>query len=197
MNSRTIAIIGAPATGKTLLCEELAKLTKWSLVYESAQMPEYVIQDLNSNPESLRTQIWFRNQRINGFANIKQTENEVTILDTFWLSCKVFANFMPDKFEKELFLQMIDIDCMFMPWPDVIIGLTCSDEMVYRFFKNRNANYEQADFSFERVCQVKREYENLYHDYEQIHVLDREFLDFKNSDDIKQIANKIYSIFKN
>jgi deoxyadenosine/deoxycytidine kinase len=191
VNNKTIAIIGAPSTGKTLLCTQITNLTNWRLVQESDQMPEYVIQDLNSNPESLRTQVWFRNQRLNSFANIKQIEKETIILDTFWLCCKVFAEFMVDKFEKSLFLQMIDLDCTFMPWPDIIIGLTCSENLIYKYFNHRKAKYEQADFSFKRVCKINEGYKKLYHEYNRIHVLDREDLDFKNIENVKQIIEQI------
>ena len=189
---KVISIIGPTASGKSLLCRELQKKTGWPVVKEFDEMPKEIEEEINKDPESLKLQIWFRNQRINAIQKARNlSQNTNVLLDTCFITSEVHISKMKEGLEKDLVMEMFRKDLETYKLPDIIIGIMCSDDQLYKFYKKRNAGYEQADDIFEHYKELRMLYLQLYRKYPQIIKLSTEGLDFNNNEDSEKILNVI------
>ncbi len=191
---KIMSIMGPPACGKTLLSEKLSKKLNCELIKEFYDMPTNIVRELNENPHSLKTQIWFRNRRTEAMLRAKKlSKYRDVILDTCFLTSEVHIREMKDEFERKLATEMNQQDINLLGFPDIMIGIVCSEKQLYKFFRKRNAEYEQAKESFNHHCQVRKLYLELYKKYPNIIQLNTEGMDFHDEKDVL----KIISLIKN
>ena len=194
---KIISIIGPTASGKSLLCSELQKKTGWPVVKEFENMPKVIENEFNYDPESLRLQVWFRNQRINAILKAQElSKTSNVLLDTCFITSDVHINKMNEGIDKELCNEMFQQDLKAFQLPDIIIGIMCSEEQLYRFYKKRNAGYEQAEYIFDHYRDLRKLYLQLYKKYPQVIKLSTEGLDFHNNDDTEKILYVINNNLK-
>ena len=135
---KIVSVIGPPACGKSLLCRKIAEKTGWILIKEFDSMPKEVCKELNDDPYSLKTQMWFRNRRIEAVLKAKElSKHSNVILDTCFLTSEVHIDEMTNEFEREIAIEMNEQDIKLLGFPDYMVGLMCSEEQLYKFFKTR------------------------------------------------------------
>lgn len=192
--AKIISVIGPPAIGKTLFCNIISETKGYINIKESEQMPERIIENIKNHTNFLLTELWFHGQMVKNIfqaVELKNTNINV-IMDTHWGILEVWGKVvLKDKLEEKTFLQLVDYDKIFLPKPDIIIGLTCSEEQLYGFFKKRNALYDQGNDSFKRILELKKEYENIYEKYQEIKVINTSGMDFYNECDMSKIIDII------
>lgn len=187
---KIISIIGPTASGKSLLCQKLHEKTNWPVLKEFEEMPQEIIDDLNINQESLKIQVWFRNQRIQAAQKARElSKYGNVILDTCFITSEIHINRMEDGFDKDLAMEMFKNDMKMFKLPDVILGIMCSEEQMYKFYKKRKADYEQSDDIFEHYKELRKLYIKLYKKYPQIIKLSTEGLEFHNDEDVEKMLS--------
>ena len=187
---QVISIIGPTACGKSLLCQKLHEKTGWPVLKEFDEMPQEIVNDLNNDSESLRIQVWFRNQRIQAALKAKKLSRfGNVILDTCFITSEVHISKMEDGFDKELVMEMFKNDIEEFKLPDIILGIMCSEEQMYKFYKKRNADYEQSENIFEHYKDLRNLYLRLYKKYPQIIKLSTEGLEFHNDQDVEKMLS--------
>jgi len=157
-------------------------------------MPKEIEEEFNIDPESLKLQVWFRNQRINAIMKARElSKTNNVLLDTCFITSEVHINKMKEGLEKEITKEMFEQDLKTYKLPDIILGIMCTEEQLYKFYKKRNAAYEQAEGIFEHYKELRKLYLQLYKKYPQIIKLSTEGLEFHNSED----TEKILAVIKN
>ncbi len=185
---KVISIIGPTACGKSLLCQKLHERTNWPVIKEFEEMPPEIVDEINASQESLRIQVWFRNQRIQAAMKARElSKYGNVILDTCFITSEVHINRMEDGFDKDLAMEMFKNDLNALKLPDVVLGLMCSEEQMYRFYKKRNADYEQSEDIFNHYKELRKLYLKLYKKYPKIIKLSTEGLEFHNNQDVDKM----------
>lgn len=190
--NKIIAIIGCPAIGKTLLCNKIKERTGWTLLNEYDTLPDEMVELLNTKPNNLITQLWFRNQRVDTILKAEEAKKiSNVIIDTFFITS--VPNFMEleNEFEREIGLKIAYQDNMLLPWPDVIIGLTCSEHKLYSNFCKREEQYEKYPKIFQRFVKINDLHTQLYKKYNRIIVVNTDDLDFYRYKDVDKIIAMI------
>ena len=151
-------------------------------------MPPEIVDEINASQESLRIQVWFRNQRIQAAMKARElSKYGNVILDTCFITSEVHINRMEDGFDKDLAMEMFKNDLNALKLPDVVLGLMCSEEQMYRFYKKRNADDEQSEDIFNHYKELRKLYLKLYKKYPKIIKLSTEGLEFHNNQDVDKM----------
>jgi deoxyadenosine/deoxycytidine kinase len=160
---KIIAVVGAPASGKSTLVSSLAKIRKVRYFLEKEEeLPGYIKDNIKRNKNGLQTILFFHNRAVDNYIkSIKlKSEGKTVILDTFWLSNLFYLDTMlPNKNERELIKKFVKLIAKFFPMPDSILFLDVSDKILKERLEKRGRKFEK-DFlkSAIRISQAHRNY---------------------------------------
>ncbi len=151
MEGKIIAVIGAPASGKSTLVRKLGKKLKARIFLEGEEkhLPGYIRENIAENKNGFQTILYFHNQAIKQYLealNLKK-KGKTVILDTFWISNVFYLDTMlNNKDERRLFLNLINMTKRILPLPDIVIYIQIKDETIKRRLVKRGRTFEKYFF---------------------------------------------------
>ncbi len=145
---KIIAVVGAPASGKSFLINEWKK--KYDVVVffegEEKDLPKYIKSNIRLNKNGLQTILYFHNQTVRHYLKaleLKDKEKSV-ILDTFWLSSLFYLDIMLiDRNEKKLVNNLIQLTSDIFSIPDKIVFLDVSSKTLKQRILKRGREFEK------------------------------------------------------
>jgi deoxyadenosine/deoxycytidine kinase len=145
---RIISIVGAPASGKSTLIRYFRKnyKVKTFLEGEEKDLPVYIKRNIEKNKNGLQTILFFHNQTVKQYLKALQLKNKGydVILDTFWISNLFYLDTMvPDRNEKKLIKDWIELIAKTMSLPDVIIFLKIDNKTLKDRLFGRGRKFEK------------------------------------------------------
>jgi deoxyadenosine/deoxycytidine kinase len=96
-----------------------------------------------------------------------------------------------DDFEKEILIEMAEIDKFILPPVDLIVGLKCSRDQLAKHVAKRSADYEQRSESLRRVFTLLDWHTAFYSKTPEVFAVDTEGLDFSCDRDFLLVAERI------
>lgn len=162
---KIIAIVGAPASGKSSLVKFLQTdlNAKVFLEGEDGDLPSFVKNNIEENKNGIQTILFFHNQTISQYLqalNLKECGHYV-ILDTFWLSNLFFLETMLEhSHERSLIKDLIKTTGKIFSPPDILIYLEAADETIRNRLLQRGRNFE-ANF-LESALKISRAHQNFF-----------------------------------
>jgi deoxyadenosine/deoxycytidine kinase len=194
-----IAICGNIGSGKTTLCEKLARHYNWTALYESVEKNPY-LRDFYEDMSrwAFHLQIYFLNSRFRQINEIRVSDR-ITIQDrTIYEDAYIFAanlrnsGYMSERdFESyhDIFNSMIN----FVQPPDLMIYLKADIPKLVSQIEKRGRDFEYA-IRLDYLKNLNERYDDWISHYTdgRLLVIDVNPLDFvKNAEDFGVIINKI------
>jgi deoxyadenosine/deoxycytidine kinase len=145
---KIIAVVGAPATGKSTLVRFLQKEYGFKTILEGEEsdVPAFIKDNINQNKNGLQTIIWFHNRLVEQYSKALDTKRKghTIVLDTFWLSNLFYISTMlKDKNEKNTVINMIKVTEKYFPYPDIIIYLKSDLKTIREWMSKRGRTFEK------------------------------------------------------
>jgi len=146
---KIIAIIGAPASGKSTLVRHWNENygIKTYLEGEEADIPDYVKENIAQNKNGLQTILFFHNQEKRQYQEALKLkeQGEIVVLDTFWISNIFYIDTMVFcENEKKLLHDMIDFTKNSFTLPDTVVFLDISDQLLAQRMNQRGREFEKS-----------------------------------------------------
>lgn len=165
LQGRIIAILGAPAAGKSYLIRRLRAEYPVESIMEGEEddLPAYVKRNLKENINGLQTNLFFHTLCIGQYLeSVKlRDEGKLVLLDAMWFSNFFYlAEQLPDPDDLKLMRELIRLTIPTLSSPDTIVYLRCPDAVIRQRLIGRNRSFEQnfLDFAFA----VNREHEAFF-----------------------------------
>lgn len=182
-----ISIIGPPAIGKTSLCKRISETFNCTMLDESIDdMTQELRQNIRDHKHFLQTELWFHDQMTRNMerANEISINGGNVIMDTHWEILYVWKNVvLESKLDIDVFEKLLNFTEKYIRKPDLVIGLTASDEHILKYSVERNADYDDSEKSRNRIIFLRDEYCKFYENRD-ITVIDTTGLDFiRNPED--------------
>jgi deoxyadenosine/deoxycytidine kinase len=206
MAGKVIAIVAPTRTGKSFLMERLANH------YDAPFIREYEV-DANDIPQevqdglregnSIAGWLYFRNRHVD--MQLKASEsaakNPLVFVDATWITDRAYDRFcVSDPFHLELVASIHDLDRKVLPWPDIVLMLTCDDATSEQLWRSSGKNFERNEAYFaERLLPLKREFESYMKSLAfkcPVIRIDRSGLDFNKLEDLKVVTSKVDEALK-
>jgi len=145
---KIIAVVGAPATGKSTLVRFLQKKFGFKAILEGEEkdVPNFIKTNIAKNKNGFQTIIWFHNRLVEQYSKVSEmkSKGEIIILDTFWLSNLFYISTMlKDKNEKTIVIDMIRITEKYFSYPDIIIYLKSDISTIKDRMGKRGRTFEK------------------------------------------------------
>ena len=197
MEGKIIAVIGAPASGKSFLARKLGGYFNCQVFFEGEieNLPQRILENFSKQVRNFETTIWFRNQRVKDFLDaLKLKEKgENVVLDTFWITNQLHIDTMLEGFEKERALELAELDKDLLPWPDLIIFLRTDEEVIRKFIKLRGRHFDQSESFIKRILNINKEHEKFIENsnLDNLLIINRDDFDFEKEDDFNRLLDKI------
>ena len=199
-NNKLIAIVGAPRSGKSFLCQKLSEKLGYEYFLEGEQnsFPGWLMEDIKNNTNALRRILWFRNNQIEN--QIKAVErkllnNDSVLIDTFWLDNMLYFDVLLSGEDLNTVNKQGYIDMKILPFPDIVIYLKNSEDNTKKFIKLGARNFDTNDEFFDKqVKPLMTSYERLICMLPatvSLVEIDRSNYDFNSEVDLQHIIDKI------
>lgn len=149
VKGKIIAIIGAPASGKSTLVKKLGKKIKAKILLEGEEqnLPTYIKRNIAENRNGFQTILYFHNQTIKQYKKALRLKEkgQSSILDTYWVSNIFYLDTMLDnKKEKQFFLKLISKTKKIFPLPDIIIYIQAKNKTIKKRLLKRGRSFEKS-----------------------------------------------------
>lgn len=159
---KIIAIIGAPASGKSTLAKMFGKKLKARVFLEGEEqhLPDYIKKNIAQNKNGLQTILYFHNKTVNQYLEALKLKEKgiVTILDTFWFSNIFYLDTMiKDKNERNLLIDLISVTGKLLSLPDVIIYIQAKNETIKQRITDRGRSFEKN--FLKNAIQINRDHD--------------------------------------
>ncbi len=197
MEGKIIAVVGAPASGKSFVVKKLAEYFNAKAFFEgeTETLPKIILDNFAQKTRNFETVVWFRNQRVKDFLEAEKLKKKGknVILDTFWITNQLHINSMLQGFEKELAEQVGKIDNEIMPRPDIVIFLQIDEKNIREFIKQRGREFDQDEEFIQRILGVNKEHEDFFkkNKFENVLFIRRDEMDFRRDKDFQELIRKI------
>ena len=144
---KIIAVVGAPATGKSTLVRFLGKKLKAKIILEGEEkdVPKFIKDNISKDKNGFQTILWFHNRLVKQYLKALEwkKEEKVIVLDTFWLSNIFYTSTMlKNKKEREIITDMIKTTEKILPYPDIIIYLKSDKKTIKEWMEKRGRSFE-------------------------------------------------------
>lgn len=162
---KIIAVVGAPATGKSTLVKLLKKEFGFYAIFEGEEndVPGFIKENINKDQNGLQTIVWFHNRLIEQYLKAIRLKNsgKTVVLDTFWLSNIFYISTMlKDKDEQKISRDMIKTVEKLFAYPDIIIYLKSHEKTIKDWMTKRGRSFEK-EFQ-KHLKTINREHENFF-----------------------------------
>ncbi len=143
-----IAVVGAPASGKSFLINEWKKKYDITAFFEGEEkdLPKYIKSNIRLSENGLQTTLYFHNQAVRHYLKALKLKNEEksVILDTFWLSSLFYLDIvLTNKNEKGLVNDLIQLTLDIFSMPDKIVFLDVSNKTLKERILKRGREFEK------------------------------------------------------
>ncbi len=198
-NGKIIAVVGGPRSGKSFLVNLLAKHYGGVAILEGEEkdFPERIREDIQKNIRPLERIAWFRNKLVKEYfrAVEMKKEDKIVIVDNFWISYQLYIDALAKDFEGEVIHDIAFIDRQTLPWPDLTVLLSLSEDGIRDFVKRGGREFDNSeDFIKNQALPIHK----LHNDFftkedvkEKVIVVQRDNLDFSNESDFRNLIQKI------
>lgn len=202
METKIIAIIGAPRSGKSFLVKKLAEKLNYKVILEgeSGEFPNFIKDDIRNKTNGIRRVLWFRNKQLTNFLNAidLQKQGQGSVLDTFWIDYQMYVDMLLEGEDKEVVDDLIRIDRKNNSWPDVIIYLKNTEEGTKKFIELDNRDFDKADGFYEsQIATLQKKYEDILSlapSSVKLITIERGNLDFEKEEDLNTVIEKIQNL---
>ena len=148
-SGKIIAVVGAPACGKSTFARYLAKNYKVKTFHEGEAntFPEFVKDNIKNNKNRLQTVLYFHNLTIAQYNEALQArkKGQHIVLDTFWLSNLFYVvdSILDNKDEQRLIEGLVNGCIGLWPLPDIIIFMYARDEIIRARLAKRGRDFDK------------------------------------------------------
>ena len=195
---KIIAVEGGPRSGKTFLVHKLAERLHAHMHAElDITFPERLVEDMETNIRPFERILWFRNMLVSQYLDaIKRRDaGEIVVTDNFWIGYVLHIQALfegKDDFEKSICEDVAKLDATMLLWPDKIIYLELSDELVKKFIKEGGREFDSDSEYFEKqILPIRRDIEKYYNEpknQKNLIRVYREDLDFTKEKDLEKVV---------
>lgn len=196
-NGIVIAVVGGPRSGKSFLVDLLAKHYGGVAVLEEQDFPERICEDIEKNIRPLERIIWFRNKMVKAYFHALEmkSEGKVVVMDTFWVTYQLYIETLTEGFEREVILDIAEIDRLTLQWPDITIFLSHGEQGVRDFIKRGGRLFDQSEEYIQNqalpIHKIHDDFFNRVEVKKKVIKIPRDGMDFSNEKDFKNLLKKI------
>ena len=193
-----IAIEGPIGVGKTTLAEELTAHFKGRLILELAEENPFLTDFYKSRERfAFHTQIFFLMSRYRQQEEFSTYDlfSEAVISDYLFAKDRIFASINLSEQELALYDRVATVLEQNIVWPDLVIYLTASVDVLLERIKRRNRSFEKG-FDREYLEMLCEAYSNFFFYYNRtpLLVIRTDNFDFRrDSDKFNYLVEKIIS----
>ncbi len=148
-SGKIIAIVGAPACGKSTFTRYLAEYYKVKTFHEGETntFPEFLKDNIKNNKNRLQTVLYFHNLTIQQYLESLQDRKNGhnVVLDTFWLSNLFYVvdSILQDKNEQQLVKDLMEGCLKTLKLPDIVVFMYARDEIIKERLAKRGRDFEK------------------------------------------------------
>ncbi len=193
-----IAIEGPIGVGKTTLAQQLTDHFKGRLILELAEDNPF-LPDFYKNRErfAFHTQLFFLMSRFRQQEEFSTYDlfTETIVSDYLFAKDRIFASLNLSNRELALYDRVATVLEQNIVWPDLVIYLTASLDILLGRIKERNRNFEKA-FDSDYLAQLCESYSNFffYYNHTPLLVVKTDNFDFRRDNDkFAYLVEKIMS----
>lgn len=204
-----IAVAGNIGSGKTSLCEILARHFDWNVHYEDTSQNPYLSDFYyDMSRWSFNLQVYFLNSRFRQIVDIQKGETVVIQDRTIYEDAHIFAPNLHEmglmtRRDFENYFSLFEIMMSTIRPPDLIIYLKSSIPTLVKHIQLRGRDYE-GNMSLDYLKKLNQRYEDWISNYDHspVIVLNTDLLDFINNQEhlgqvIGMVDAQINGLFKN
>lgn len=195
MDTKIIAVIGAPGVGKSFLVQKLIKkLNASSILEEAEKLPERILENFRKDIRHMETILWFRNKCIDDIKKAQELKKKgkTVVMDTCLLSNELHITTLTMGFERQILLKQAKEDRKFIPQPDVLVCLDASESKIKELTMKRGRDFDTTEKFLKRNFSIRKAHSDYYKKSKnKIVYINRDNLDFSNDRDLQKVIDKI------
>jgi deoxyadenosine/deoxycytidine kinase len=198
-SAKIIAVIGAPRSGKTFLVNKLASGLGYTPFLEGQNdtFPDFIKSDIQTNENSLRRILWFRNKEITHFLEAQELRRagKGAVLDTFFADNQMYLDVLLSGHDRDVAYEMMQLDLRNLAWPDVVIYLKNNESRTKEFLKLGGRDFDAHEDYFDSyIVPLQAKYEKILTmvpSTSKLIIVDRSEMDFDTEEDLGLLLNQI------